>query len=219
MNDTEIEISGRQSSHYTRVVRMFAAELCQAYRFTPIYKLMSREPGDFASNPALRLPILRVDGEAVFGSHNICRVLARRSGREHRVFWPEQAETALLMNAHEILANAMAGEVEVVVHERVEKRAPDDASRKRREGLVNSLQWLDGHVEEVRAALPERDLSMFEVGLFCLVSHLPFRNPMDLSGMPRLTGFEAVFGERDSARSTPYRFDAPGQAAQSSGGT
>lgn len=214
-----LEIVGRQSSHYTRMVRVFAAELGLGYRFTPILDLMSRQPDDFAGNPALRLPILRSGGEVVFGSLNICRVLARAAGRHERVFWPEQADTPLLMNAHEILAHAMAAEVEVVVHELVERRPPDVASRKRREGLVNSLQWLDGHVEEVRAALPERDLSMFEVGLFCLVSHLPFRNPMDLSGMPRLTGFEAVFGERDSARSTPYRFDATGQAAQSSGGT
>lgn len=212
-----LEIVGRQSSHYTRMVRIFAVELGLEYRFTPILDLMSRRPDDFAGNPALRLPILRSGGEVVFGSLNICRQLARAAGRHERVFWPEQAEMALLMNAHEVLANAMAGEVEVVVHERVEKRPPDNASRKRRAGLVNSLQWLDAHLDEIRAALPERDLSVFEVSLFCLLAHLPFRNPMDMPEMGHLAAFEREFGQRESARATPYRFDAPPD--QSSGGT
>lgn len=212
-----LEIVGRQSSHYSRMVRIFAAELGLGYRFTPILDLMSRQPDDFAGNPALRLPTLKSGGDVIFGSLNICRVLARAAGRHERVFWPEQADTPLLMNAHEILANAMAGEVEVVVHERVEKRPPDDASRKRRAGLVNSLQWLDAHLDEIRAALPERDLSVFEVSLFCLLAHLPFRNPMGLPEMGRLAAFEREFGQRESARATPYRFDAPPD--QSSGGT
>ena len=74
-----LEIIGRQSSHFTRMVRIFAAELGLPYSFTPIYDLLSREPGDYAGNPALKLPILRVGTEAVFGSLNICRVLSRRA--------------------------------------------------------------------------------------------------------------------------------------------
>ena len=45
--------------------------------------------------------------------------------------------------------------------------------------------------------------------LFCLLEHLPFRNPIDLSGLPALTAFVATFGARASAQATPYRFDAP----------
>lgn len=209
MSADTIEILGRQSSHYTRVARIFAIELGVPYRFVPIFELMSRDPETFAGNPALTLPILRAGGEVVFGSTNICRVLARRASKPARIVWPEAADTPLLMNAHEVLAHAMGAQVQVVVHEIVERRPPDGASQKRRESLVRSLAWLDAHLDAILAAMPDRDLSLFEASLFCLASHLPFRNPIDLSEMPRLTDFERRFGERPSARETPYRFDAP----------
>lgn len=201
------EIVGRQSSHFTRVPRMIAAELDVACNFTPVRDLMSRDPRVFAGNPALKLPILRISGDTVFGSVNICRTLARLAGAEDRVFWPERSATALLMNAHELVAHAMTAQVDVIVHEIVEKRPPDNASLKRRESLAGCLKWLDGRLNEILASMPDSDVRLFEVQLFCLLAHLPFRNPMDLSGMPALTAFEARFGQRESAKVTPYRFD------------
>ena len=209
MSGPSLEIIGRQSSHYTRMVRIFAEELGLSYDFAPIFNLLSCDPGDYAGNPTLKLPIVKLDGEAIFGSVNICRALARAAGAKGRVFWPEDADSTLLLNAHEILSHAMTAQVDVVIHEIAQKRPPDDASRKRRESLLNSLQWLDERVEEVRAALPGRKLSVFEVGLFCLLGHLPFRNPIDRSDLPRLRAFEEEFGARESARRTPYRFDKP----------
>lgn len=208
-----LEIVGRQSSHYTRLVRIFAAELGVPYRLTPIFDLTSREPGTFAGNPALKLPILRVGDDTVFGSVNICRAIARHATGQPRIVWPETVDGALLVNAHELLSHAMAVHVEVILHELVEKRPADATSRKRRESLVHCLAWLDRNLDAILAALPARDLSVLEVGLFCLVSHLPFRNPIDLSGMPALTAFERSFGERASALETPYRFDVPASEA------
>ena len=204
----DLEIVGRQSSHYTRVVRIFAIELGLATTFTPVLDLMGTDPQAYAGNPALKLPILRTGGEAVFGTLNICRVLAYSAGRSDDVFWPEDPTSALLLNAHELLAHAMAAQVEVVMHELVEKRPADAASRKRRRSLEASTEWLDAHLDRALAALPPRLLSYFEVGLFCLVTHFPFRNPLDLSGMAALTGFATRFGERASAQATPYRYDA-----------
>lgn len=200
-------IIGRQSSHYTRVVRMFADEVRVACRFTPVGDLMSRDPEMFAGNPALKLPILRADGETIFGSVNICRALYGRSSNRVRVFWPWDSDDVLLMNAHEILAHAMTAEVDVVIHEIVEQRPPDNASRKRRESLIGCLEWLDRHLDDVLAAMPGFDLSLFGIQFYCLVSHLPFRNPVDLSAMPRLRSFADRYGRRESAVATPYRFD------------
>lgn len=202
----ELEIFGRRSSHYTRLTRIFAEELGLEYRLTPIFDLMSGETKIFGGNPALKLPILRADGEYIYGSMNICRVLAR-TGDARRIVWPEDVEPPLMMNAHEILAHAMAMEVEVVVHEIVEKRPEDTASKKRRQSLINCLAWLDAHLDGILDGLPARDLSLFEAGLFCTVAHLPFRNPMDRSAMPRLLAFEETFGKRPSAQATPYQFD------------
>lgn len=204
----DLELIGRQSSHYTRVSRIFAHELGVDVRFTPIVDLMSVDAAVFAGNPTLRLPILRIDGEAVFGTSNICRVLARSAGREADVFWPEDADTPLLLNAHEVLASAMAVQVEVVMHERVAQRPADRVSIKRKQGLVYSVRWLEDHLDAVQASLPGKPLRSFDIGLFCLVEHFPFRNPVDVSGMPRLAAFAAAFGQRASAQATPYLFDA-----------
>lgn len=203
-----LHLHGRQSSHYTRVARMFAHELGVAVEFVPITDLMSLDAADFVGNPALKLPILRVGADAVFGSTNICRVLAREAGAEADVFWPEQADCPLLMNAHELVTHAMAAQVEVVMHEVVAKRPLDLVSRKRRQGLIASLEWLGAHLDAVLDQLPPRRLSLFEVQLFCLLAHLPFRNPIDLSAMPMLAAFERRIGARPAARATPYRFDA-----------
>lgn len=203
-------IIGRQSSHYTRVVRMLAIELGVAVELEPIHDLLSQDPAVFAGNPALKLPALRVDGDVVWGSVNACRALARMSAAgEDGVSWPEQARSPRLMNAHELVTHAMAAQVEVVFHEIVSRRAPDDASRKRRASLVNTLAWLDRELDAVRAELPPGRIALLELQLFCLLEHLPFRNPMDLSGWPALVAFADAWRQRPSARATPYRFDPP----------
>ena len=215
-----VEIIGRSSSHYTRMVRLLAHALGVDYTLRPIHDLMSEDPGTFAGNPALKLPALRIGGAigspVYWGSTNACRQLARLvPDGEAQVFWPEQAnaqtnaltDSPLLANAHEVLAHAMAAQVEVVFHEVVSQRAPDAASRKRRRSLELCLAWLDAELDAVHAALPAGRIALFDLGLFCLLDHLPFRNPMDLSGLPRLIAFAAEFGARPEAQATPYVFD------------
>jgi glutathione S-transferase len=204
---TAFTLIGRQSSHYSRTVRIFAAELGVEYRLTPVVDLMSLDAHTFAENPALKLPVLRADDDYIYGTLNICRVLAQSAVEPKRIGWPESFATPLLMNAHELLAHAMGTEVEIVMHEVVAHRPPDNASRKRRASLVNCLVWLDTNLEAIRSGLDGHDLSYLEVGLYCLLEHIPFRNPMDLSGMPRLLAFGAEFGARASAQATPYQFD------------
>lgn len=199
-----IEILGRSSSHYTRMVRLLAHALGVDCTLRPIHDLMSEDPAIFAGNPALKLPALRIvraagdeadaasagtPTETVYwGSANACRQLARTvPDGEARVFWHEQAHSALLANAHEVLAHAMAAQVEVVFHDVVSQRAEDAASRKPRRSLVLCLAWLDAHLDAVHAELPQGRIALFDLGLFCLLEHLPFRNPMDLTGLARLT--------------------------------
>lgn len=205
-----IGIVGRQGSHYTRMVRMLAHELGVDYALQPIYDLLSEDPGVFGGNPALKLPAVRIGDTTVWGSQNACRAIARSvPGGESRVFWAEDARTPLLMNAHEIVAHTMAVQVEVVFHEIVSKRPPDAASHKRRASLENCLAWLDANLDAIQAELPPERIRMIELGLFAVLEHFGFRNPMDLSALPRLTGFMADFGQRASAQATPYRVDTP----------
>ena len=75
--------------------------------------------------------------------------------------------------------------------------------------IENCLDFLDAHIEAALAALPaDRLTSFLEVSLFCLVTHLPWREVMDVSRWTRLSDFARSFGQRDSARATEYRFDA-----------
>lgn len=205
-----IEIVGRQSSHYTRLVRLLAHELAVPYRLAPIHALLDTDPATFAGNPALKLPALRDGAAVVWGSQNVARWIARRSaGGEAAVAWPEDPTDPLVMNAHEIVAHAMAAQVEVVFHEIVSARPPDAASRKRRASLINCLAWLDGHLDALQGRLPADRVRWFDLALFALLDHLPFRNPLDLSARPKLLAFAAAFASRPSAQATPYRFDPP----------
>lgn len=210
MDRIALEILGRSSSHYTRQVRLLAHELGVDYTLRPIHDLMSLDPATYAGNPALKLPAARRGDAVVWGSLNACRLVAQAAEvGPARVFWPEDAAQPLLMNAHEALAHAMAAQVEVVFHEIVSRRPEDPTSRKRRASLIGCLAWLDAEWEAIRAALPADRIALFDLGLFALLEHLPFRNPIDLAGMPRLIGFVDAFRERPSAQATPYRFDAP----------
>lgn len=205
-----LEIIGRRSSHYTRMARLLAEELGVAYALRPIHDLLSEDHAVYAGNPALKLPAARLGDIVVWGSLNACRLIARSApDGEARVFWPEQAHTALLMNAHEVLAHMMAAQVEVVFHEIVSRRPADATSRKRRTSLMLCLEWLDRYLDEIHAGLPVDRIALFDLGLYALLEHLPFRNPTDLSPMPYLVDFVAAFGERASAQATPYVFDTP----------
>src|SRR5690606_14096984 len=142
------------------------------------------------------------------GTLNICRTIARHAGRSQDVYWPEDADTPLLMNAHELLAHAMAAQVEVVLHEVVMQRPPDPASAKRRDSLLACLAWLDAQLEPVLQAVRQKPVSWLEPALFALLAHIPFRNPLDIALLQRLAAFAEEFAARPSAQATPYRFDA-----------
>lgn len=200
---------GRSSSHFTRVARMFAAEVEVEVSFAVVPNLLSEESSDYGENPALKVPTLRGPENSWFGAANICRELYRRSAHQLAVVWPELVETALLSNAQELVLHCMATEVGLIMH-RAAKAEPDNAlQRKMRLSLDRSLDWLEQHAEEALSMLPpDRDLSFLEVTLFCLVEHLRFREMADTTRFATLEAFCREYGQRASAQQTPYRFDA-----------
>src|SRR5688500_7472830 len=102
-----ITLLGRSSSHFTRVTRIVAAELEVPYAFHILRDIRSREPADYAGNPALKLPVLRTPSGVWFGALNICRELARCSRGNVRIVWPEHVQDALPANAQELVLQAM----------------------------------------------------------------------------------------------------------------
>jgi glutathione S-transferase len=204
---SDLEIIGRSSSHFTRTVRFFAVELGVPHAFKPVFDLTSLDTTVYADNPALKVPALVTDEGPLFGTENICRELVRRASPEAPVVLRGDVPARLVANAEELTLQAMLTEVNIILG----KMAAGDKPLPPKLGasLANSLGWLDQHVDRVLALLPERRFSFLEVTLFCLVTHLPFRDVMDVASHSRLAAHAARFAEREGARQTPYRFDAP----------
>lgn len=208
---SDLQIIGRHSSHFTRMPLLFAQELGVALQVVPVYDMTALAPAAYAGNPALKLPILRMGDTVLFGAQNICRAIAERSNRPARIVWPEELRDVVSRNAQELVWHAMAAQVQLVLGTAVCKLPADNVYfTKARAGFEGALGWLEAHLEQTLAALPvQRDLSLLEVSLFCLLDHLSFRPTVTLQACPALRRFTEEFAQRPSARRTAYRFDVP----------
>src|SRR5262249_38989916 len=162
------------------------------YSLSVVRDLMSADRNSYASNPALRVPILEAPTGTWFGALNISRELWRSSGQRLRMVWPEDLRLPLLANAQELTLQAMATEVTLIM-EKVTGAGAGPHSAKLHESLAGMLGWLDTNVSEIRGALPaDRELSYLEVTLFCLVTHLAWRGvvpPERLAPLTQLRSF------------------------------
>jgi glutathione S-transferase len=205
-NMTDLILQGRSSSHFTRVARIFALELDVQHTFRAILDIASLDAATYADNPALKMPILIDEHGPLFGTENICRELARRSNKAATCLLRGQSSDRLIANAEELVLHVMSAEVTVIVSKLAGNATlPPKIMR----SIEHTLDYLDERLETLLARLPaDRALSFVEVALFCVVTHLPFRQVLDTSRWKRLTAFAQRFAERASARSTEYRFDA-----------
>lgn len=210
MNNPGLQIIGRSSSNFTRVPRIFAAELGLTVELVPVHDMTQVAPDFYAGNPALKLPTLRRAGSLVFGAENICRTLVDEANTTLRIVWPEALRTDLARNAQELVWHGMAAQVQQIFGTVVAKLPADNLYFvKARQGFEGALRWLDGNLTSVLEGLPARDLSLFEVSLFCLVEHIAFRGTLPIEPYPALVRFAEAFARRPSAQRTQYRFDAP----------
>jgi glutathione S-transferase len=199
-----MRIVGRSSSHFTRVVRMFAHELNVECAFVPVADLSSRNADHYANNPALKIPILETPDGPWFGALNICRELARRAPAPNEILWPEQLLDRKAANAQELVLQGMATEVALIMQ--AGSSGEIAITGKTFESLTNSLRWLDDNLTEVLAT-SSNGLSTLEVTTYCFVTHLEFRKVADVSTYQALQSFCLAFARRPSAQATPYRYD------------
>lgn len=200
-----VAIVGRSSSHFTRTARIFALELGVAHTFRPVLDITTLDPAAYGDNPTLKMPVLVDEHGPLFGTENVCREIVRRAGRRRDVVLRGDVTDRVVANAEELTLHVMATEVTLIFAKLTGAAAPPKA----KPSMERSLDYLDENLDAVLAALPpERALSFVETALFCVVTHLPFREVMDVSRWKRLEAFTSRFGERASARETVYRFDA-----------
>lgn len=206
-----IQIFGRSSSHFTRVTLIFAHELGVSFEFVPIYDITGTDSAVYAGNPALKMPTLRRAGSLVFGAENICRTLADLADAKMRIVWPEELREDVSRNAQELVWHGMAAQVQLVFGTIIGKLPVDTMYfSKGRAGFEGALRWLNDNLIAALRALPsERELSLFEVTLFCLMDHLTFRSTLPVEPYPTLLRFTRDFAARPSAQRTIYRFDSP----------
>lgn len=197
---------GRSSSHFTRVVRLFAEECGAPYELVVVPSLLADDAAAYGGNPGLRLPNLLTAQGAVFGSLGSCRALARHATRPLRMIWPEATPAPLAANALELTVQAMSSEVSWIMLTSTGGEASGYAS-KLRIALQGMLGWLERDLDAALAALPERELSYLELSLFCLLEHLEFRKVLPLEPYPRLSVFRERFARRPSAQATAFEFD------------
>jgi glutathione S-transferase len=208
---TSLQIVGRRSSHFTRITRIFAEELGLSYEVVPIYDMTAQDTAIYANNPALKLPILRIGEDVVFGTENICRAMADRAQKSSAVVWPEQLRGNVSRNAQELVWHCMTAQVQIVFGTAIAKLPADNLYfEKARLGFAGALEWLDAHVSEALNALPaSRQLSMFEASLFCMIEHLHFRKTLPVEQYSNIEAFRNSFASRPSAQRTVYQFDVP----------
>ena len=210
MSESEVSprLFGRSSSHFTRLARIFAAELDVRCTFVPVGDLASREPADFGGNPALKLPVLVLPDGPVFGAENICRTLAGVGRSTGSILWTENLPDAHARNAQELVWHAMSAQVQLVFGTQVARLPSENVYfAKAADGFGNALAWLDANLDAVLARLPAHGLSLLETSLFCLIEHVRFRETLPIEPYPRLVAFAREFGTRASAQAPPYAFD------------
>ncbi|MBL0219796.1 MAG: glutathione S-transferase [Myxococcales bacterium] len=208
---TPILLTGRSASHFTRVARIFAHELAVPFELDIVQDLTSLDAAAYGGHPALKLPTLHVGDTQIFGTDNICRKLAEIAGREddQRVVLSHQVSSDLVRAAQELVWHAMAVQVQLVIGVQVAKLSAESMFfTKAAAGMHGALGWLDERLDHVLAALPSpRDVSVFEVTLFCLVEHVMFRPTISLDAFPQLREYATRFAARESAQRTVFRFD------------
>lgn len=200
-----MQIVGRRSSLFTRVALVFAHERGVQVEVLVVKDMTEMDPEAYGGNPALKLPALvREDGGRLFGAMNIARVIAEGA----RIVWPEDVRSDRARNAHELLAHAMAAQIQLIMGTIVGKLDADNVVfAKARRGLEGALAWLDANVDAVIAEMPARDASWFEHALGCTVEHFAFRGTLEIAAYRALAAFAQRWGETDAARATAYRFD------------
>ncbi|MBK6919145.1 MAG: glutathione S-transferase family protein [Deltaproteobacteria bacterium] len=207
-----LRLFGRRSSHFTRVAVIFADVLGIDAPLEVVHDLASVEAGNYGGNPTLKVPTLVIDGVPLFGTENICRRLVGLSGRagDPRVVLTELLPDDRSRSAQELVWHAMSAQVQLRVGIHFAGLPADNRFfAKTIAGLHGALDWLDAQLPAVLAALPaDRELSLFEVTLGCLLEHLAFRPAVRLQPPPHLRAFAASFAAQPWAQRSAYRSDA-----------
>ncbi|MBL9017010.1 MAG: glutathione S-transferase family protein [Myxococcales bacterium] len=203
-----MKLHGTPLSHFTRKIRILAAELEIPLELVRERTVMSTSVEAYANNPLMRVPTL-VDGDVtLIESDHIARYLVAKHDPSDRL--GVRSERVEDLNRLAVLNGVMANEVTPILS----KRGGLDITGivyfdKLLAAIDSGLAWLDARIDPDAPGFDYRDLT-----LICAWQHLAHYGLRPLDPYRRLAARVARFADRPSvASTTPERSLADAAAA------
>ena len=194
-----MQLHGTPLSHFTRKIRILAAELAIPLELVPTQSVMATSPAAYGDNPLMRIPTL-VDGETtLIESDHIARYLVGRFDAADRL--GVRSERVDDLNRLAVTTGVMANEVVLILAKRggLEDIESVVYFQKLMAAIDGGLAWLDPRVEPDAPGFDYRDIA-----LVCMWQHLAHYQLRPLDPYTRIAARIARLAGRPSvAPSTP----------------
>lgn len=157
---------GTPLSHFTRKVRILLAELEVPFEMRWAPTVMTQSLAHFAGNPLRRIPAWMEDGETVWDSDHIARLVVRRYDPKDRLRVLSDAPRDA--NRLAVANGVMANEVVILLARRTGLGGTEGNAyfQKLHDGLAEGLAHLDAHTD------PDGDLAWSDVAAICAYEHV-----------------------------------------------
>jgi glutathione S-transferase len=199
-----MQLVGTPLSHFTRKVRIVAAELAIPLDFHTLPAatgVLTTTPEAYADNPLMRVPVL-VDGDLrLVESDHIVRYLVGRFDPADRLAVRSEAPDAL--NRLAVLNGVMANGVTLILAKRggLEDIEHVVYFQKLIAAIDGALAWLDARTEPEAPGFDYRDIVTI-----CMWQHLGYYGLRPLDAYGRIAARVARFAKRPSVvPSTPVK--------------
>lgn len=199
-----MQLVGTPLSHFTRKVRIVAAELAIPLDFQTLPAttgVMTATADAYAGNPLMRVPVL-VDGDVrLVESDHIVRYLVGRFDPADRL--GVKNETPEALNRLAVLNGIMANGVVLILAKRGGLEGLENVVyfQKLIAAIDGALAWLDARIDPDAAGFDYRDIA-----LICMWQHLGYYGLRPLEAYGRLAARVGRFAKRPSVvPSTPVK--------------
>lgn len=188
---------GTHRSHFTRIVRVLLHELELDVEWVDVGNVGAHEA--FGGNPLMQVPVLVEGNVTVWDSHEICRYLVARRGRDplgvESLDWARR-------NLVTVIRGVMSAEVRLILATRAGMDVSGGVFDKDRDVIDRALAWIDEHIG-AEPAMGSR-LTYPAVCAVAMWDHLLLYENAEVDDAPQLDSFvSALRGHPSIARTRP----------------
>lgn len=188
---------GTPLSHFTRKIRVLFHELDVDFDFVRARNVLDPSPAAYGDNPLMRVPAMELDGETVFDSEHIARLVVARFDANDRL--GVRSERVEDLNRVAVIGGIMSNEVVLILAARAGLEDTENVAyfRKLKGAMEGGLAWLDARVDTEAERFDWGD-----VATICLWQHLEHYALVPLDRYPRMAARVARFAHRPSIAAT-----------------